>query len=75
MSVPGYLPGALTRNSGCLCGIILLAATVCGVAAWPDGFRKDIARSDLPKVSARWGFVGTHPHSHSIVPGGLLVIS
>jgi non-heme chloroperoxidase len=50
MSVPGYLPGALTRTSGCLCGIILVPATVGCVAAWREDFRKYIARSDLPAM-------------------------
>jgi pimeloyl-ACP methyl ester carboxylesterase len=50
MSVPGCLPGALTRPSGCLCGIILVPETVACVAAWIEDFRKDIARNDLPTM-------------------------
>jgi hypothetical protein len=50
MSVPGYLPGELTRTSGYLCGIILVPATAGCVAAWREDFRKYIAHSDLPAM-------------------------
>jgi pimeloyl-ACP methyl ester carboxylesterase len=50
MFVPGYLPGALTRTSGCLCGIILVPATMGCVASWREDFRKYIARRDLPAM-------------------------
>jgi hypothetical protein len=55
MPIPGCLPGARTRSSACLRGIILVRASAACVAAWPEDFRKDIARDDLPTTIIHGG--------------------
>ena len=55
MPIPDCLPGTRTRSSACLRGIILVRASAACVAAWPEDFRKDIPRDDLPTMIIHGG--------------------